>query len=660
MPTYALVETRPLRQPSAVALAGTGRIAIGLTAIALFAATASTSAQTAQTLETVVISGTRTPAPAADVGSALTVVTSAELEAKQIRVVSDALRAVPGIAVNRSGPAGTLTQLRIRGAEANHTVVLIDGMKINDPFSSEVDFAHLLSAQVDRIEILRGPQSVLFGSEAIGGVISIFTKRGAAGTMTEASLEAGSFSTVSGSAALRGATEQLIYALSVNALRTDGTNVSRFGSERDGYKNKTVLGSVRWKPTTAFTLDTTLRWRDSRTQNDPQDFNFPPSPTYGLVVDGDRSTDSNQLDARLRGQLLTLDGQLEHQFGVVRSKTQADNFATGVFSSGSGGMRTRFDYQGSLRFGSAGLPQVLTLALDRENLEFVNQGPTPASAQNQTRDNDRTGLAFEYRVRLPSQTAFTLSARRDRNNLFEDASTYRVTVAQPLGNVKLRASVGTGVTNPTFFELFGFIPGSFDPNPNLKPEKSLGYDFGADISLLGGAGQLSITYFDTDLENEISGTFDSTTFRSTSINLTGKSKRRGLELDSRFNLNADWSLGTAYTYTDSKQPDGQPEVRRPRHIASASVSYSLPGKRGGLTLAVDHNGRQQDLNFTALSTARVVLKDYTLVRLAGSYALTPLIDLTARLENALNLKYEEVFSYRATGRAVFVGVNARF
>lgn len=263
-------------------------------------------------------------------------------------------------------------------------------------------------------------------------------------------------------------------------------------------------------------------------------------------------------------------------------------------------------------------------------------------------------------MRLPSQTAFTLSGRRDHNNLFEDASTYRVTVAQPLGNVKLRASVGTGVTNPTFFELFGFIPGSFDPNPNLKPEKSLGYDFGADISLAGGAGQLSITYFDTDLENEISGTFDSTTFRSRSINLTGKSKRRGVELESRFNLNADWSLGAAYTYTDSKQPDGQPEVRRPRHIASASVSYSLPGKRGGLTLAVDHNGRQQDLNFTALSTDRVVLKDYTLVRLAGSYALTPLIDLTARLENALNQEYEEVFSYRATGRAVFVGVNARF
>ncbi|MGQ0568976.1 MAG: TonB-dependent receptor plug domain-containing protein [Armatimonadota bacterium] len=617
-------------------------------------------AQTVTSLETVVVSGTRTAVPASELGSTMTVVTGEELDAKQIRIVSDALRAVPGLAVNRSGPAGTFTQVRIRGAEANHTVVLIDGMKINDPFSSEVDFAHLLSAQVDRIEILRGPQSVLYGSEAIGGVISIFTKRGTAGTQVEGSLEAGSFSTVAGSAALRGANEAFDYSLSVNGLRTDGTNVSRFGSEDDGYRNKTVLGSARWKVAPAFTLDASLRWRDNRTQFDPQDFGFPPGPNFGLVVDGDRHTDSDQLDARLRGQLLTLDGRLEHQFGVARSKTTADSFADGAFDSGSEGERTRFDYQGSLRFGGVELAQVFTLALERENLKFVNKGPTPASAENQTRENDKTGIALEYRVRLATLTALALSARHDRHDLFEDATTYRATVAQPLGNVKLRASVGSGVTNPTFFELFGFIPGTFDPNPNLKPEESVGFDVGADVSLWGGAGQLSVTYFDADLENEITGTFDSTTFRSSTTNLSGKSKRKGVEIESRFNISMDWSVAAAYTYTDSKQPDGQPEVRRPRHIAAASVSYTLPDKRGGLTLAVDHNGRQQDLDFRSFTSARVVLKDYTLVRLAGHYAITPNIDITARVENALDTKYEEVFSHRATGRAYYAGVNVRF
>ena len=138
-------------------------------------------------LQEVVISGSRTEATLADTGSAVSILTGAELEQRQIRLVSDALRAVPGVAVSRQGPIGTVTQVRIRGAEANHTVVLIDGVKINDPFTSEVDFAHLLAAQIDRIEILRGPQSVLYGSEAIGGVISIFTKRGASGVQRRSS-----------------------------------------------------------------------------------------------------------------------------------------------------------------------------------------------------------------------------------------------------------------------------------------------------------------------------------------------------------------------------------------------------------------------------------------------------------------------------------------
>ena len=191
-------------------------------------------------LERVIISASRTESTLADTGSTVSVITAEELEQRQIRFVSDALRAVPGVAVNRLGPAGTQTQVRIRGAEANHTVVLIDGVKINDPFTSEVDFAHLLSAQIDRIEILRGPQSVLYGSEAIGGVISIFTKRGTPGMQADVSAEGGSFSTANGSAALRGATQTVNYALAASALTTDGTNVSRFGSEDDGYRNRTL------------------------------------------------------------------------------------------------------------------------------------------------------------------------------------------------------------------------------------------------------------------------------------------------------------------------------------------------------------------------------------------------------------------------------------
>ena len=604
-----------------------------------------------------VISGSRTEATLADTGSAVSIITSEELEHRQIRFVSDALRAVPGLAVSRLGPAGTNTQVRIRGAEANHTVVLIDGVKINDPFTSEVDFAHLLSAQIERIEILRGPQSVLYGSEAIGGVISIFTKRGAPGVQADASAEGGSFSTYDGSAALRGATQTLNYALSASALKTDGTNVSRFGSEDDGYRNRTLYARAGWAPVSVAAIDASVRYRDSRSMFDPQDFGFPPGATFGLIVDGDRRSDGDQLDARLRGRLTT--GALEHQLGFARTQTEEDTFANGVFTNGFEGKRARFDYQGTWRFG-ASVPQALTLAAEHERQQFESKGSTPASAQNQTRENDKTAIASEYRVRLPSLTALTFSVRRDNHELFADATTYRITAAQPLGQrVKLRTSVGTGIANPTFFELFGFIPGSFDPNPELKPEKSRGFDVGADFAIADG-GRLSLTYYDADLESEIAGTFSLNTFRSSVANLSGKSKRRGVEVEAQYAPSANLTVWVTYTYTDAHQPDGQVEVRRPRHVGSAAITYALRNAAGAITLAVDHNGRQEDLDFRSFTSARVSLRDYTLVRLAGQYNLTRNVSLTARVENLLDQDYEEVFSYRPSGRAYYAGVQARF
>ena len=614
-------------------------------------------ASPATPLQEVVISGSRTEVMLEETGSAISVLTSSELEQRQIRLVSDALRAVPGIAVSRQGPTGTVTQVRIRGAEANHSVVLIDGVKINDPFTSEVDFAHLLTAQIDRIEILRGPQSVLYGSEAIGGVISIFTKRGAPGVQADVALEGGSFSSLDGSAALRGATATLNYALSASALRTDGTNVSRFGSEDDGYRNGTLYARAGWAPTSNAALDASLRYRDSRSMFDPQDFGFPPGPTFGLIVDGDRRSEGDQLDARLRGRLMT--GTIEHQLGFTHTQTQEDTFADGVFTNGFEGKRDRLDYQGTWRFG-ASVPQAVTLSAEHERQQYESKGPMPTSAESQTRENDKAGVAAEYRARLPSLTALTLSVRRDYNELFADATTYRITAAQPLGpRMKLRASYGKGIANPTFFELFGFIPGSFDPNPNLKPEESLGFDVGADFAI-GEQGRLSLTYFNADLENEISGTFDATTFRSSVTNLSGKSKRRGFEVEAQYAPTENLTVWFTYTYTDSRQPDGQIEVRRPRHVASAALTYAPRNAFGSLTLAVDYNGSQEDLDFRQFTSARVSLRDYTLVRLAAQYNITGNVSLTARVENLLDQDYEEIFSYRPSGRAFYAGVQARF
>jgi vitamin B12 transporter len=212
------------------------------------------------TTGTVVVSATREPIPVADVGSTVTIITGEELEERQIRIVSDALRAAPGVAVNRSGTLGALSQVRIRGAESQQTVVMVDGVKMNDPFTSEVDFANILTAEVERVEVLRGPQSVIFGSEAIGGVISIYTKRGTPGVQYGGFAEGGSFGTFQGSGAVRGANDSGNFALSVSGITTDGANISRFGSEKDGYDNWTLNGTGTWNATPDTSLYAVLRY----------------------------------------------------------------------------------------------------------------------------------------------------------------------------------------------------------------------------------------------------------------------------------------------------------------------------------------------------------------------------------------------------------------
>ncbi|MBC8118427.1 MAG: TonB-dependent receptor plug domain-containing protein, partial [Burkholderiaceae bacterium] len=331
-------------------------------------AAAQSAPPTPASLESIIVSGTRAGSLLNETGSTVSVITAAELEERQIRFVSDALRQVPGMAVSRQGPAGTLTQVRIRGAEANHTVVVVDGVKINDPFTSEVDFAHLLSAQIDRIEILRGPQSVLYGSEAIGGVISIFTKRGDPGVQFEASAEAGSFSTYDGTAAVRGAGAAWNYALSASGFSTDGTNVSRFGSEDDGSRNRIFYARAGWAPSPGASVEGSVRYRNNRSMSDPQDFGFPPTPTFGLVVDGDQRIEGDQFDAIVRGRLTT--GPIDHQLAFTRTKTEENTFVDGVFAGGFAGSRNRVDYQGTWRLGGASLPQSVTIAAEYERQQF--------------------------------------------------------------------------------------------------------------------------------------------------------------------------------------------------------------------------------------------------------------------------------------------------
>ena len=621
-----------------------------------------------QALPDVVVSASRVPVPANEIGSAVTVITAEDIERRQARFVSDVLRDAPGLAVNRSGGVGTSTQIRIRGAEANQTLVLIDGIEVSDPAFSEFDFANLLAADVERIEIIRGAQSALWGSDAIGGVINITTKQGRKGVELTASAEGGSFNTRQGNAGIRAGGDRWRTAVSGTYFETDGINVSRFGDEQDGYNNVTLFGSggvtviEEWGLINSLELDGAGRFMKSQVQTDPQDFAFPNESTQGFVIDGDRETDSDQAFGRVGATLTMLDGLWEQRVGAAITDTENDFSTNDLQTSGNAGLRTKLDYQSTLRFETPedilDAQHTLVFLFEREEETFLNEGPTATSPQNQNRHRHFYGFVGEYRLALLDSVFLSGAVRRDDNTDFQDTTTYRATAAYvfPGTDTRLHGSYGTGVTNPTFFEQFGFFPGRFIGNPDLQPETSETWDIGIEQPFFGGRVVADVTYFRANLEDEIATTFNTTTFFSSVENQRGESERQGVEVTLDAEVAEGLTFTGAYTYTNAEDPDGGEEVRRPRHVASGSLNYGFHDGRGNVNLTARYNGEMEDVEFIAATPeGRVTLDDYTLVNASGSYALTPNIRFFTRVENLLDEDYEDVFSFQTPGISVFAG-----
>ena len=611
-----------------------------------------------------VVSANRVAVPSREVGSSVTVITGEEMEARQIRIVSDALRDVPGVSVSRTGPRGGFTQVRIRGNEGNHTKVFIDGVEVNDPSGDvEFDFAHLLAADIERVEIIRGPQSALWGSDAIGGVINVITKRGKSGMRASGYLEAGSFDTYSGNAALRGAGKNYRYSASGSFLKTQGVNMSRFGSEKDGYKNGTLNVSGAVDPSETLELSVNGMYIKNRVQSDPQDFTFG-GPFEGLFVDGDQEREGEQFYGRAQGKLKTFSGQWEHIFGGNYTHTDFENTVDKTLSSTNAGTKSRLDYQTNMFFstpGPASAGHTLSLYAEYTHETFENESAAfPAANQNQSMNT--ASVAVEYLLSLWQRWSLTVSTRHDDNDLFDNATTGRVTSAyvHPESGTRIHASVGTGVKNPGFFDLFGFFPGTFIGNPNLKPEDSWGWDLGYEQRFFREQLVMDLTYFRSVLTDEIVTVFlpGGPPFLTTVANQTGESNRQGIEFSAKATLAKNLSMTAAYTWTGATDPDGRVEVRRPEQIASLVFNYLLPSRRGNVNLNIQYNGPMQDNEFNfSTPNDRVDLPSFTLVTLAGAYNFNKSVQLFGRIENLLDQDYEEVWSAQSPGIGFFAGVR---
>jgi vitamin B12 transporter len=609
-------------------------------------------------LEDLVVSASRNALPANRIGSAVTVITREDLEARQLPYVADVLRDVPGLTVSRAGGLGGITQVRIRGAEGNHTLVLIDGVEANNPVSgSEFDFAHLSSADVERIEILRGAQSALYGSDAIGGVINILTRSADGGSELDVRAGGGSLGTSELAVRLSGGDERRFGSLSVSRFRTAGNSVAVGGLEEDGHNNLTAGARGTVIINDRLRIQASWRGSESETDSDDFDFVFPATPTQGLLIDSNDRAAFRESLGQLQVELESPEGAWLHRLQVGHSSSATTFSADGLFNSTSQGERLRVGYQTSASLADR---QRLTLAVEHEALDYSNQGASALALENQRQSTDQTSGIAEYQIGL-GRTDLSASLRHDSNQRFDNATTYRLTASIALKNtVRFHASAGSGVTNPGFFELFGFFPSSFVGNPDIKPEKANSFDAGVEAGLFDDRLTLDVTLFKANLQNEIATVFDFTDFTSKAVNLEGDSHRSGAEVALRADFSPWWQLNASYTYTDTEQPDGRSELRRPRHVAAFDNTLQFYGGRGRLHLGVDFNGAQEDLELVfATPSDRVRLGSFTLVHAAGDWAVSDRWRLYGRVENLLNRDYQEQFAYAGRGRTFLAGFELR-
>jgi len=583
----------------------------------------------------------------------VTVVTADQIEARQTRDIADVLRDVPGVAV--AGVAGQ-TQIRLRGAEANHVLVLVDGIEVSDPFAGEFDIGTLQAEIGARLEVLRGPQSALYGPDAIGGVVAYESASGRRRQGFAARLEGGTQGTINGALRYGAAGTSWDAALSAVVVSTDGQPNARNGTRDIGRDSYTLSGKGSVELASNLTLRAAARF--IRTEGKTNDSNFDrTSPTFGFIIDSPGTGFTNEAFYALVGaQIDTLEGRWTHDLSAQIADVSRETAGPFGISSASEGDRVKASYVSAFKLADE---HILTFAADYEVEGFRNATPG-GFAFNGRREIEQVGLVGEYRY---SGEAFDVSAalRHDANDLFRDATTFRVGAGYRVTDTtRLRAAAGSGVKNPGFFELYGFVDGRFIGNAALRPEKSTGWEVGVDQEL-GDRARLAVTYFDSELDGEIFTTFPPPNFIATPANRTTVSQQRGVEVSVNAQIGPQWSLDAAYSYLDAEE-NGIEEVRRPNHIASAALTWSAPGDKASATLVVRYNGETPDVAFTdpSFRPVRVSLDDYTLVNLNAQVKLADGISAFARAENLLGETYEQVFSFVSPGRSAIVGIEARF
>lgn len=606
----------------------------------------------------VIVIGSRVPVEQHKLGKSITVIDSEQLEMHQERYVADALRMVPGLAVSRAGSFGGYTEVRVRGAEANHVLILVDGLEISSTTDGGYDLSGLQVANIDRIEVLRGPQSAFWGSNATAGVINIITKKGVSNHhQAQINAEIGDDGTRQTALALSGGMERFDYALSGAFRETDGFNISDFGDEDDGDINRSINGKINLELTDNITLNVTGRKASRSSASDDQDYTYG-SPTQGLVLDTDSTVSTEEQSVSVG---LTADfDSLIHTLRIEQDSNNRElSFGDGS-EAGSDSIRKKAVYQVSYRFGPSQAVQSLTGGVEYEKEKFRNTFPSELS-QEASQDRELRGYIIQYSGDYFDRFFLTSAVRFDDNDKFKDSRTFNISAALlPFDHgTRFHGAIGTGVSNPTFYEQFGYIPSAFEGNENLEPEENKGWELGVEVPLFDERVVFDVTYFKEELRNEIVTNFPAPLYIGAPDNLNGKSHREGAELSLVVQPTSDLMLNLSYMYLEATEEtdDGdETEARRPRNSGSLSVAYAMFEGKANVFLDAVYQGEMDDLEYiNATPETRVEIADHWTVKVGSNFQVTENVEIYGRVENLLDEEYEEVFGYNTQGRAAFVG-----
>ncbi len=614
----------------------------------------------------IVIVGTRTPQALDRLGQQVSVVTSAELKAHQAVVISDLLATLPGVGVSRNGGIGGVTSVRIRGAETDQTVVLVDGIKLNDPSSAggAYNFANLLAGPVASIEVLRGAQSTLWGSQAIGGVVNIVTPMPTKALEGAASLEGGSFGQADGRLSISGVTEGLSWSLSGESFANTGVSAYRGGLEADGYRHQGLSGRASYDVIGDIRLDLRGLWSRGRVKID----GFPP-PEYAFADDSEYSRTETKL-GYLGLSFPLADGRLKNRLGLSQTATDTDSFdptqAVTALTYQTRGETRRLEYQGIIEL----TPNwQATVGAERETSRAHTAAPS-AYNPHPIAAIAHTGLTSFYAQAIGdvvSGLTLTTGLRHDRHDAFGDHTLGQVALAWRLPDeaTVLRASFAQGFKAPTLYQLY-----SEYGTPSLAPESANSGDLGIEHRFDSVNSVVSATVFQRQTQDQID--FVSCAFGATSAvcrpngvsrygyyDNIARTRAQGVELTADARIE-DLTLSGNYTFVDatnqgSSSPNrGKSLARRPKQQANLNTDY-LTASGVSLGLGMRYVGESFE---DAANTYR--LKAYALTDLRLSYPLRSGVEVYGRVENLFDRRYEPTRDYGSVGRGIYLGMRGSF